>query len=200
MSSQVISFLWQEKVGIIPENEGNSNFSVLWRLDDCTNAASRTGKIQNRAVLSFNCRAIVQVIKTAKIRAHLSGILPSMKGKQSAHQYRQPHDRLESSSYFRAFTSEVCLWMASKMDSCSSSLTPNVASASRVPQSGQISILLSSWLSAGLPLYGCPHLGQMPVKCVLFPRYEKRLLRILFAATSSTVAQRVFLPGSLYRF
>ena len=48
------------------ENEGNSNFSVLWHLDDCTNAASRTGKIQNRAVLSFNCRAIVQVIKTVE--------------------------------------------------------------------------------------------------------------------------------------
>ena len=66
MSNQVTSFIWQEKVGIIPENEGNSNFSVLWHLDDCTNAASRTGKIQNRAVLSFNCRAIVQVIKTVE--------------------------------------------------------------------------------------------------------------------------------------
>ena len=141
----------------MPGNWGNFNFCFLCGSVFRDNAAVDAARDAEKGNPIVQSRAIVQVIKTAKIRAHLSGILPSMKGKQSAHQYRQPHDRLESSSYFRAFTSEVCLWMASKMDSCSSSLTPNVASASRVPQSGQISVLLSSRLSAGLPLYGCPH-------------------------------------------
>ena len=66
MSNQVISFIWQEKVGIIPVNEGNSNFSALWHLDDCTNAASRTGKIQNRAVLSFNYGLSFRELKPPK--------------------------------------------------------------------------------------------------------------------------------------
>ena len=39
MSSQIISFIWQEKVGIIPENEGNSNFYIFQHLDDWTEMA-----------------------------------------------------------------------------------------------------------------------------------------------------------------
>ena len=39
MSNQVISFIEQEKVGIIQENEDNSNFLVLWHLDDWTEMA-----------------------------------------------------------------------------------------------------------------------------------------------------------------
>ena len=53
-----------------PDNEGNSNFFVLQHQNDWTNTISRTRKTRNRAFLSFNCRAIVQVIKTAQRGSH----------------------------------------------------------------------------------------------------------------------------------
>ncbi len=45
--------------------------------------------------------------------------------------------------------------------SCSSTLIPIEISASRVPQSGQIAVALSSLDSAGLPRYSLPHFGQI---------------------------------------
>ncbi|MDY4755367.1 MAG: hypothetical protein SO355_08550 [Candidatus Faecousia sp.] len=39
LSSQVILYLCREKVGIIPVNEGNSNFLIFMEHDDRENAA-----------------------------------------------------------------------------------------------------------------------------------------------------------------
>lgn len=51
--------------------------------------------------------------------------------------------------------------MVSIISSCSSLLTPMLASASRVPQSGQISVWLSSLERAGVRVYPAPHFGQI---------------------------------------
>ena len=58
------------------------------------------------------------------------------------------------------------LWMASRTCSCSSVPTPMLSRASRVPQSGQISVVPSALDKAGGAAYLSPHRGHIRIRSI----------------------------------
>ena len=64
------------------------------------------------------------------------------------------------SRFFYLCPSALYFFMTARTLSCSSGFTPMEASASRVPQSGQMRVLLSALDTAGCPRYVRPHRGQ----------------------------------------